>query len=348
MPDFYTLLLGGSGLTGKSVLQQMLSLPSYFPVIDVPTLTSNLELNHHIIIITRSQFDLGTEVEKISSMFQKSDLVEWKCVFNESSNTISYSTTIHDLISICVNVEVTTIKEPDSTKWAQMIPHHIFINDPSADLSVISCLGSTSARSKRTGVARDWVDKILNLDILKAILNNDILSQKLSQYIIMTSFNNFAISRMFPYFKAKQELETNTQFLLQNHRASIVILRPGPLIGKHGSTSSFTVPELDDRLLHSILRYKKAIFHHYVRRMNEWKDVGIATRTSELMAQFSYNMPGAFFVGYPVKVLDCAHVIVTERMKHFKLPSLQPQKVTYFSSQQIDSYKAKNEIAHIY
>ena len=68
MPDFYTLLLGGSGLTGKSVLQQMLSLPSYFPVIDVPTLTSNLELNHHIIIITRSQFDLGTEVEKILSL----------------------------------------------------------------------------------------------------------------------------------------------------------------------------------------------------------------------------------------------------------------------------------------
>lgn len=333
-------------MTGKIVLQQLLSLPSYFPLIDLPLLTSPVNLEHHIVVITRSQLDVEEEVQKQFKLLEKSDLVDWNYSYDRDGNEIVYSTTVLNEISISVKINITAIKEPDSTKWAHMIPHHISISDPLANLSIISCLGSTSSSSKKSGVSREWVDKTLNLDILKSVLNNDSLSQKLSQYFLMTSFNNFAISTIFPYFKSKKDLETTAEKLLRDHRASITILRPGPLVGRHGYLTPFVVPELDDHLVHSIYEYQKAILRHYTKRINEWRKVGVATRASEIVAKVSYNMPCGLLLGYPVKAEDCAFVLVTERMKHFKSTSLEPRKVTYFSSQQIDSYKEKIE-AHI-
>lgn len=349
MSVFHTLLLGATGLTGSLVFQHFVSLHSYLSWVDLANLKDDLELNHYVLVISRSSFDLRDTVKLAFDELQNSDLVEWHYSFfhdddeNDNQSVITYSTRLNDAVSVNINVLVSTIQEPDSTKWAEIIPKRLSTYDGLTNLSVISCLGSTSLGSKKSGVPREWVDKTLNFEILKAVTDNVSISKKVTQYIAVTSFNNPALSKLFPYFKAKQEFESDVKLLLEKSETcnSAIILRPGPLIGKHGSTPGFVTPELDDHLLRSVLKYKKAILSHYATRIKLWQDVGIATRASELVAQISYKVPGARLVGYPVKANDCAIVIASERIANALGKHSSHVKFRIINSQEIDSYKAE-------
>lgn len=206
-----------------------------------------------------------------------------------------------------------------------------------ASFSIISCLGSTANTSKKSGIPRDWVDNTLNVNILSRVLEEKDLRSYLSQYIIITSFNNFLLSTMLPYFRTKATVETRIQELLIGSNASLTILQPGPLIGCHGPKSAFISPAQDDDvlLLSEIINYKKAVFQHYMTRIQEWKKVGLKTRASELIANASYRMPGASIIGYPVKSSDCANLIVHLRINHALYLQVE-KKVVRFTSQEID------------
>lgn len=225
--------------------------------------------------------------------------LKFKFVFNHAQLIIKNSFIWAKLLPIIFSPEIEVISFKDKKPIKRCFPQLENIK------VMVTTMGTTSARNKMDCTNYNDIDYQLNFDLVKAFNNTGEKS-----VIAVTAFNNNVISGLSPYFKAKQKLETSLADELTPPLQKLIILRPGPLVGRHSdifpnnSIISTSLGLLDKFLLH-----KKAILQNMECLVDDLRTGGITVKVSDLIARMFYRVPGSSLLGYCVPANKVAHAI---------------------------------------
>lgn len=168
--------------------------------------------------------------------------------------------------------------------------------------TMICTLGSNSTRAKRGKTSRYFVDYKLSFQLVQ-----NFTSCEGKRLIIITTFNNTLISHIFPYFKTKSKLERDLQEKLTPKLQRIIVLRPGPLVGKHGNQNERNVVLYKSpNFARQLLLYKKFCLDYKHALLKEIHKIGFKTKVAEVIARNMYRKPGSWILGYCIPATKTA------------------------------------------
>lgn len=248
---------------------------------------------------------------------------------NSAGNLLKYHKTVREYrvdyrsecsktLSITFNFVLLQIAFLDSSKWNELLPA-IF----SGSVAVRSEVGCQSTNSKlppldeiptmictlgaggrQSKAKRHYVDYDLTFNLAQTFNNRE--GKRL---IVVTTFNNRLIRHVLPYFRTKSKLEYDLQHRLKPRLKKLIVLRPGPLVGEHGSphTKNLTIGH-SGNALRQMLYYKQYCFQCKIALFREFRRTGFRTKASELIAKTMYRKPGSWVLGYCIPATKTAYV----------------------------------------
>ncbi|CAI1844496.1 hypothetical protein SEUBUCD646_0B04250 [Saccharomyces eubayanus] len=289
-------------------------------------------------------------------IFRNSRDKEEKGTFSFAYNRKQFGYALHyacgkdESFKIKYSFTVTQLVIPQSESWPRLLPqifsgtqmlerfdfyNKYYVSDrslPSLDDigTMVSALGSTTARVRKSQVPSSFVDYHLSFNLAQEFVNTT--DKKL---VVITSFNNDFLSRTLEYFRIKAKLENDLEEALPNKLKELIILRPGPMCGQHGNPVHVQMdiqecPTFSERLFY----YPRYILKYKQQCISEARKVGLRTRLSEVIASGIYRMPGSALLGYSVPVSKVSYV--TALMAIGKKSKEAGPKVEVINSYQID------------
>ncbi|CAR28293.1 hypothetical protein ZYGR_0R00260 [Zygosaccharomyces rouxii] len=267
---------------------------------------------------------LGNNVFEEDGTIQLTKTVDNRSVtlrFRQTRKSYQLEYISKDLKNLLITFHFTIVQLvfEDSTRWADLLPsifsgevelvpeesNHTSPRLPHLDQvkTMICTLGPNSSSTKHSHYDRYFVEYQLTFQIVQ-----NFASCEDKRLVIMTSFNNSLVSHIFPYFKAKYQLENDLQNKVAPALAQLVVLRPGPIVGNHVNLNDRDLrlrysPSLCEQLKH----YKEWCWEYKKSFVKEIRKIGFKTKASELVAKAMYRKPGSSVLGYCVPASKAAY-----------------------------------------
>ncbi|AGO10708.1 AaceriAGR348Wp [[Ashbya] aceris (nom. inval.)] len=367
------VLLGSTGLTGSQVLQELITPWIGAPLEGVTARTywcfsrkfqnievdiSNLPKTWTAVVEFEGEKHVirKNDVRLIRHLSECGGMLGLKCHWDQYNWDVVLTT--GEIRNATLNV--VQVVQPDSRRWPDLFNKmftggvrtfnaysEIYMPAITEIETLISTLGSTSWEARKSQAPRAFVDYTLNMQMAKTFAP-DPKKGTVKHMVIVTSFNHLALGMVSTYFRTKQRLENDLTYDVPG-LTHLTILRPGPLLGEHGSKPVISPTNPDTgNMLTRCYTWKRNVIRTQFNWLAQVKEVGPTTKVTELVAKATYHLPGNWIVGYSIPAGRVAQIAAQEALvkRNYIKQNLRSSsmivEVTIWSSQDMDTAETSN------